>query len=416
MYRVIERRSQMPSYICSNIKPYFPFPRVKIVSQSVAADASLAWIRVEPDNRFTPLCHICREKVSRIHTTKVRAIRDLNVATTQIWLRVMHRKVKCPHCDGIHVESLDCVEPYARVTKRLACYVHDLCKVMTIKQVAKHLNLDWKTVKNIDKVFLEKKFGKTDYRNLTILAVDEIARGRHHDYLTVVLDYLTGRIVWIGEERKKSTLDAFFEQIPEENRDQIEAIAMDMWDPFIASVKQWCPHIDIVFDLFHVVQAFNKVIDKVRNQEYRKATAAHQEVIKGSKYLLLKNKINLKDDEKPHLKELLKLNQNLSTVYILKDDLKRIWRYTYTKCAEKALDRWCHIARESGIASVITFANRLENYRYGILNHCRYPIHTGKLEGVNNTLKVIKRDAYGFSDTHYYILKAKQAFPGKCFN
>lgn len=405
----------MPSYTSPTVKPYFPFPRVKVTSQSVAADVSMAWIHVEPDDRFIPLCHVCGKKASKVHATKVRPIRDLNITKAKVWLRTVYRKVKCSRCDGIYVEQLDFAEPYARVTKRLARYVQDLCKVMTVKEVAEHLDLDWKRVKEIDKAFLEEEFGQTDYAHLTILAVDEISRGRHHDYLTVVLDYRTGRIVWIGEKRKKSTLDAFFKDMPEENRHQIEAVAMDMWDPFIASVKEWCPGAKIVFDLFHVVQAFNKVIDKVRNQEYREATEQHKEVIKGSKYLLLKNKENLKSDEKPHLKELLKLNQNISTVYILKDALKKIWRYTYTKWAEKALARWCQLARESGIASVIKFVGRLEQYRYGILNHCRYPIHTGKLEGVNNTLKVIKRDAYGFLDTRYYILKAKQAFPGNFY-
>jgi transposase len=282
---------------------------------------------------------------------------------------------------------------------------------MTVKDVARHVNLDWKTVKNIDKAFLEEEFGETDYRGLKILAIDEISRGRHHDYLTVILDYLTGRIVWIGEGRKESTLDAFFKSMPEGVSDGIKAVAMDMWDPFIAAVRKWCPNAKIVFDFFHVVQAFNKVIDKVRNQEYQKATQEARKVIKGSKYLLLKNKENLKSNEKPHLRELLKINYNLSTAYILKDALKVIWSYKYTRCAEKALENWCELARESNIPSIIKFAGRLEHYREGILSHCRYPIHTGKLEGVNNKLKVIKRDAYGFLDTRYFILKAKQAFP-----
>jgi len=398
-------------FSCS-VNRYFPFQRVKIVRQSVTPDALVAWIRIEADNRFRPICHVCGNKVGRVHATDRRRVRDLNLATAQVWLYVTYRKVKCDSCDGIHIENLGFVEPYAHVTKRLAHYIHDLCKVMTIKEVARHVNLDWKTVKNIDKMFLEEEFGETDYQDLRILAVDEISRGRHHDYLTVVLDYLTGRIVWIGEGRKQSTLDAFFEGMPEKDRNRIEAVAMDMWDPFIAAVKRWCPNAKIVFDFFHVVQAFNRVIDKVRNQEYRKATEEEKEVIKGSKFLLLKNKVNLQKKEKPHLKELLRLNQNLSTVYILKDALKGIWNYKYPKCAQKALENWCELARESGIQCVVKFAGKLGRYREGILNHCCYPIHTSKLEGVNDKLKVIKRDAYGFLDTRYFILKAKQAFPG----
>jgi len=392
----------MPS--CS-VKKYFPFPRVKVVEQVVMPDALVAWIRIEPDIRFEPICHVCGNKVGRVHATDRRSIRDLNLATAQVWLYVTHRKVKCESCGGIHTEELEFVEPYAHVTKRMAQYIHDLCKVMTIKDVARHVKLNWKTVKNIDKRFLEEEYGETDYQGLRILAVDEISRGPHQDYLTVVLDYLTGRIVWIGEGRKQSTLDAFFEGMPERDRKGIEAVAMDMWDPFIASVKRWCPNAKIVFDFFHVVQAFNKVIDKVRNQEYRNATKEEKEVIKGSKYLLLKNKVNLRKKEKPHLKEVLRLNQNLSVVYILKDMLKGIWNYKYPKCAQRALENWCELARESKIQPVVKFVGKLQRHREGILNHCRYPIHNGKLEGVNNKLKVIKRDAYGFLDTRYFILK-----------
>ncbi len=402
----------MSSYISCSIKQYFPFPRVKIIAQSVTPNAALARIDIKPDSRFTPVCHACGEKTPRVHATARRAVRDLNFATAEVWLVFTYRKVKCSNCGCICIEYLGFVEPYAHVTNRLARYIHDLCKVMSIKEVAKLLNLDWKVVKRIDKRFLEEEFGGTDYQDLKILAVDEISRGPHHDYLTVVLDYPTGRIVWIGEGRKMSTLEAFFESMPEENRNKIEAVVMDMWDPFISAVKKWCSNAKIVFDLFHVVQAFNKVINNVRNQEYRKATEEEKKIIKGSKYLLLKNKINLRQEEKPHLKELLELNQSLFTVYLLKDALKRIWKYKYTRCAERALENWCALAQESRIPSVIQFAKRLERYREGILNHCRYSIHTGKLEGVNNKLKVIKRNAYGFLDTKYFILKAKQAFPG----
>jgi len=397
---------------CS-IKPYFRcFTRVKVTGQWVVSKENVASIDIHPDVRFAPICYKCKKKAVTTYQKVYRAVRDLNIGNTVIFLNLLYRKVVCAECRCVRTEYFDFVEPYLRVTKRLAQCIHELCKVMTVKEVAEHFGLDWKTVKEIDKKFLEEEFGNTDYTGLRIIAIDEISRHRHHDYLTVVIDYETGRIVWIGEGRKESTLVSFFSEMPLSVRERIEAIAMDMWDPYIASVRKWCPNARIVFDLFHVVKEFNKVIDKVRNQEYHRAIESDKRVLKGTRYLLLKNSKNLKLEERPHLKQILNLNKNLSTVYILKDALKKIWSYRYRKSAEKSLDNWCQLAYESDIKPVIKFAERLQRHKEGILNHCRYSIHTGKIEGVNNTLKVIKRKAYGFRDTRYFILKAKQAFAG----
>ena len=171
------------------------------------------------------------------------------------------------------------------------------------------------------------------------------------------------------------------------------------------------PQAKIVFDLFHVVANFNKVIDKVRNSEYRKASKQDKAVFKGSKYLLLKNRKNLKtQDQRQHLKQLLDLNETISTVMILKEKLKHIYTYISRAWASKAIDQWCELARTVNHRAVTKFANTLQRYRYGILNHCDYPISNGKLEGVNNKIKVIKRKAYGFHDLRYFTLKIYQAF------
>ena len=171
------------------------------------------------------------------------------------------------------------------------------------------------------------------------------------------------------------------------------------------------PHAKIVFDLFHVVANFNRVIDKVRNSEYRNAAKEDKNVYKGTKYLLLKNRKNLKTPEqRQHLKELLALNETINTIMILKEKLKHIWTYRSRTWASKALDQWCSLARSLNQPSVSAFVKTLERYSYGILNHCDYPIHTGKLEGVNNKIKVIKRKAYGFHDLRYFTLKIYQAF------
>ena len=156
---------------------------------------------------------------------------------------------------------------------------------------------------------------------------------------------------------------------------------------------------------------FGRVIDKVRNSEYRKASEQDKAVYKGAKYLLLKNRRNIRrKSHRQQLKKLLALNEVINTVMILKEKLKHIWTYRSKTWAGKTLDHWCELARALKHPSVTGFVRMLERYRYGILNHCDYPIHTGKLEGVNNKIKVIKRKAYGFHDLRYFTLKIYQAF------
>ncbi len=153
------------------------------------------------------------------------------------------------------------------------------------------------------------------------------------------------------------------------------------------------------------------MIDKVRNSEYRKASEKDKAVFRGAKYLLLKNRKNVRrHTHRQQLKKLLELNEVISTVMILKEKLKHIWSYRSRTWAAKALDSWCVLARSLNQPSVTGFVKMLKRHRYGILSHCDHPIHTGKLEGMNNKIKVIKRKAYGFHDVRYFTLKIYQAF------
>ena len=223
-----------------SIASYFPFRRIKIVRQHVATDAATATIEVVPRWGYKPMCHKCGHKIDTAHSWAQRQVRDLNFASTEVWLNCRYRKLFCPVCRQIRTEDLELFDPYIRVTKRLAYYIYQLCQVMTVTEVANHLNLNWKTVKAIDKQFLEHHYGKPDLDNLRVLAVDEIAVRCGHQYLTVVLDYLSGRVLFVGKDRKAETLTGFFEQMSPEQRDSIEAVAMDMWDPFIKAVKKNC--------------------------------------------------------------------------------------------------------------------------------------------------------------------------------
>lgn len=395
-----------------SIARYLPFMRVKITSQTVHGDdTGSALIQLDPDLRYRPICHECGRPARTVHSQDHhRMIRDLNMASAQLWLDVQYRKIWCDRCNGVRVEHLSFAHASRRVTHRLARYIYDLCKVMTVKEVAEHLDLDPKTAKQIDKEFLEEEFGGTDTDNLCVLMIDEIAVRRGHSYMTVVADFFSGRVVWMGSNRDKKTLGRFFATMTPEQKDAIEAVAMDMWEPFINRVKHHCPQAKIVFDFFHVVQSFGKVIDKVRRDEYLRATEADRKVLKGSRYLLLKNEENLTDQQRNRLDAVLDLNCTLSTLYVLKDQLKLVYYYDDREMVKLVLEDWCEMARQIEHASVQAFLKRLHFFEYGILNHADYPIGTSRLEGINNKIKLIKRKAYGFHDDEYFALKVKQAF------
>ncbi|MEK7325628.1 MAG: ISL3 family transposase, partial [Chloroflexota bacterium] len=246
-------------------------------------------VRLEPDLRFCPLCHECGQPARRVHSRARKFVRDLSFGERRMILQVEYRKVLCASCRKVRVERLDFVDIHQRVTLRLAAYAAELCRRgLSVDAVAHHLGLDPKTVKAIDKAALDREFGETRYEGLQRLAIDEIAVKKGHRYMTVVLDYDTGRVVWMGPGRQIATLDEFFGKMPENVRTGLQAVAIDMWEPYIASIKKWCPQADIVFDLFHVVKAFNKVIDDIRNEEFRKASQNDREVLRGSKYILLR--------------------------------------------------------------------------------------------------------------------------------
>lgn len=395
-----------------SIPKLFPFSRVKLTMTDDWFES--VGVHMKPDLRFRPICAVCGSKATGIHSHHSRTVRDLPLGQRRrVHVNFKYRKIECERCVGFHVEDLGIADPGGpRVTQRFARYIYELCQLMTVKEVADHLGLNWKTVKEIDKRGLREEYGDTDYSGLRYLAIDEIAYRSHHRYLTIVIDFDTGRVVWIGKERTTKTLDTFFEAMPNVARECIEAVAMDMWEPFAESVRKWCPQASIVYDPFHIIAKYHDVIDEVRREEARQATGdLERKVVKGSRWLLLKNRDAPK--QAPRLQELLDVNQNLSKVYVLKDDLKAIWHHTDRTDMAEALTAWCQRAKEADLAPVNRFVETLLRHAHGILNHADHPIHNGRIEGVNNKIKVIKREAYGYHDLEYFCLKIKQRCPGR---
>ncbi len=361
-------------------------------------------------------CSGCGGTGEQVHDVTERWIRDLPLLDAETWLRVPRRRVACPRC-GPRLETVPWIEPYARVARRLAESVARLCRDLPVLQTARYFRLDWKTVKGIDKAHLEKSLGPVDLRGVTVLLMDEFAIQKGHRYATTVVDPYTKRVLWVGRGHTRESLRPFFELLGPEGCRAIKAVVMDMSAAYENEVRLHCPQADIVFDLFHVVAKYGReVIDRVRVDEanrLRQSGRKARYVVKSCRWLLLRNKENVtRPEDRVRLRELLAANKALWTVYVLKDDLKHLWDFHYPANARRFWDQWYARAVRSRIEPLRRFAIRLKPYLPGIIAHCRFRLHTSLLEGINNTIKVIKRRAYGFRDDAYFFLKIRAAFPG----
>jgi transposase len=360
-------------------------------------------------------CSACGSLCERAHDVEERWVRELPVFGRLTRLLVHRRRLWCVACGGPKVERLSWLEPWARHTTRFAASVARLCKVATHKHVAQEYGIDRKTVKAIDKRYLEQHLAAPRLEDVTELAMDEFAIEKGHRYATVFIEPHRKEVLWVGRGRGREDIRPFFEMLGEQGRKRIRAVAMDMNGAFEKEVRAQCPQAQIVYDLFHVVAKYaREVLTPVRSQEAKRLArdAPARKVIKGSHWLLLRNKKNLQHDERVRLAELLAANRRIALIHVLKEDIKQLWRYRYRGAAQRFFDQWYHRAIRSRIEPLKKFARNLKTYLPGILSHCKHPLHTSVLEGINNKIKVIKRMAYGYRDDQYFFLKIRQAFPG----
>jgi len=371
-------------------------------------------IELEPLRGASRCCSGCGGLTSAIHDLEERRVRDLPVFEHRVELIVPRVRVECPAC-GAKLERLSWLDPYARVTRRLADSVARLCKVAAILHVARYFGLDWKTVKDLDRASLERELGPVDLEGVELIGLDEFAIQKGHRYATVIVEPTRKRVLWVGRGRGREDIRPFFALLGAQRCAQLKAAVMDMNSGYELEVKAHCANAVIVFDLFHVLAKYGReVIDRVRVDQANelRADRRRRRVIKGARWLLLKNRESLHPSEDVELEELLAANHALFVVYVLRDALKELWRYRHSGYAARAWRSWYRKALRSGIAPLRHFARKLRPYRAGILAHCRYPFGTNLIEGINNKIKVIKRMAYGFRDDQYFFLKIRAAFPG----
>lgn len=361
-------------------------------------------IQRAPSQLCCPDCHSF-DIIRRGTTT--RLIRTVPIGKKLVFLQIKIQRIGCRQCQCVKQEKLTFAEPKKTYSKALARYILDLSKKMTIHDIAMHLGMSWDTIKEIQKAYLKRHFTKPKLKHLKLLAIDEISIGKHHQYLTVVLDLISGAVVFVGKGKGAESLNPFWKRL-RRSKANIQAVAIDMSRAYIQAVSSHLPQATIVFDHFHVIKMFNDQLSKFRRLlYYRLQNYRYGEVLKGVRWLLLKNPENLDEskNEKQRLARALKVNKPLAIAYYMKESLRQLWKQENKNEAHEYLEQWISQARASGISMLKKFSNTLSLHRYGILAYYDYPISTGPLEGTNNKIKTMQKQAYGYRDEEFFMLK-----------
>lgn len=351
-----------------------------------------------------PVCGTDRV-IAKGHTR--RSFRTVGIGAKPVRIVLPVPRVLCRSCGIIRQAKVGFADDRVSYTRSFERYALELSRSMTIQDVARHLGISWDVIKDIQKRHLQQHYANPKLSQLTQIAIDEIHIGKGQKYVTVVLDLESGAVVFLGKGRGSETLEPFWRRL-KRSRAKIAAVAIDMSPAYTLAVTTNLPDAVLVYDRFHVMKLLNDKLSDLRRDLYREATTKlQQEVLKGTRWLLLKNPENLdrKHREPQRLKQALKLNESLATAYYLKESLRWFWEQPDRKTAELHLDLWIFQAESSGVRMLQQFAKTLAAHRAGLLNWYRYPISTGPLEGTNNKIQTLKRQAYGYRDLEFFQLK-----------
>lgn len=352
-------------------------------------------------------CSHCQSPDVIRHGAEGRTVRTVPIGGKPVELRLPVPRLGGRNCGRVRQAASRFARPFRRFTHALEGYALSLLSHLTIQAVADHLRVGWDRIKDLFKRRLQARFGQPKLKKLERLAIDEISIGHGHRYLTVVLDLVSGAVVFIGEGKGADALTPFRTRLKAAHA-KVEAIATDMSPAYIAAVRENLPKASHVFDHFHVVKLFNDRLSDFRRESQREAEGPlGKTVLKGTRWLIPKNPENLNEGkgERTRPEEALRINQPPAAAYSMKEESRHFWEQGSLAAATRFLDDWCDRAEASGVSVLRKMADTFRTHRTGLPNYHRCPISTGRLEGVNNKIKTLQRQAYGYRDQEFFRLR-----------
>ena len=378
------------------------------VVQKITMTGDLIQVHLRRDGRYGLACPGCGGRM-HVHRRLIQTARDLPLGTAlHVVLTYPAIQGRCKACGGVSTIRPPGIDDHARATRRLMEFVSRLARHLPLWHIPELVGVDDATAFRWDKAVLHRNLPPPNLDDLRVLLIDEKAVRKHHGYVTLVMNGITGELLYLAEGKKKESLQGFFDMLTKAQKASIVAVAMDRAGAYYEVVKEQLPAAAIVFDEFHLIANYHAVIDQVRREEWRKASAEHKDVIKGQRYNLFRNPIHRTPAQTQSLMKLLHMNRNLAMVYILKDAFKKLWDYKRIGPACKYLARWVRWAAVSGVDVLRDFGRRLLKAKDEILNFVKHPITIGPLEAFNNTVSRIIHRACGVTNLHYLFLKLRQ--------
>lgn len=313
-----------------------------------------------------------------------------------VWLSYTPRRVKCPE-HGVHVELVPWARAGSRFTRRCEELIAYLAQQMSKTAVCQLMGIDWRTVGSVIERVIGDRLDPARLDDLSIIGVDELSFRRHHNYVTVVVDHLRKRIVWVSEGKSAQTLAKFFDALGPERTRALTHVTMDLSAAYRSIVSARAPQAELVFDRFHIQKLASEAVDEVRREEVRGLAGTEEgKKLKHLRWALLKNPWNLNTRQEEKLSDLQRVNQKLFRAYLLKESLAAVLDRRQPNVAQRGLKAWRKWASRSRLKPFIKLAGTIKRHTQGIIAYVRTGLSNGLTEGLNNKTRLITRRAYGF--------------------
>jgi transposase len=357
-------------------------------------------IDIQPHGRSRPVCSGCQTKRPGYDRLAERRFEFVPLWAIPVFFVYAMRRVDCPEC-GVKVERVPWADGKHRSTYSYRIFLARWAKRLSWKETAIVFGSSWDTVFRAVDWVVRWGLVHREIGTIEALGVDEIAYKRGHRYLTLVYQIDEGcrRLLYVARDRTEDSLRGFFDTIPKSSVESLRFICTDMWRQYMNVIAACASGAVHVFDRFHVMKKMNEKINKVRAEESRELKRqGKEEVLKHSRWCLLKRRENLSEKQAVKMSELLKTNLRCVRAYLMREDFQRFWQYSSGAWAGKFLDEWCTRAMRSKIEPMKEMARTLRRHRRLLLNWfvARGQISNGSVEGMNIKAKLAIRKAFGF--------------------
>ena len=370
---------------------------VRVDFEGLKVDVWVEW----PLERKAP-CPECGADCAIYDHREERQWRHLDTMQFQTILHCRIPRINCSD-HGVKSITVPWSEKNSRFTalfERLAIDVLLGCQNQT--KAKELLGLSWDEVHLIMEKAVGRGLQRRSEGGITHIGVDEKSFLKGHRYATIMSDLDNARVLDVARDRKEESLAELFRRIPEEQRQEIAAVAIDMWEPYINAVEQLLPEADIVHDKFHIAKYLGEAVDKVRKSEHRGLKKEGADTLKGTKYLWLTNPRNWSDEQKQQFKELKNQGLKVGRAWSIKEMFSDLWDYTYEKSARNFFRKWYWWATHSRLKPITEVAKKLKRHLDNILTYLRHRITNAVAEGINSKIQQVKSAARGFRNFENY--------------